>query len=304
MNSIYDIARLGWAFRRGPRRVPASRHIIRPGHYQLDRDITVEDSVGITIACGDVVLDLAGHRIVHAGGPIPGSTGILVSPSEKPRITIQDGTIEGFWRGIHMVGANGSRVIGNTVRNVGYIGIHLSGSDSEVSGNSVFEQRFDLLREPGDNYAIGIQVGGTSLRVKSNTIDNKPPQVSYLADLEFVGILVMVGTRNAVIEGNLIRFSTYLPKSYGVWIGEESHVLVSKNEIRNVQFAVTSDSKDTEVIDNILRNDEMRPETQGVHVPKNVDRSLIAENTIEGFEVATLLRANSTSEADSRRDGV
>ena len=90
----------------------------------------------------------------------------------------------------------------------------------------------------------------------------------------------------------------------GVWIGEESHVLVSKNEIRNVQFAVTSDSKDTEVIDNILRNDEMRPETEGVHIPKNVDTSLIAENTIEGFEVATFLGANSTSEADSRRDGV
>lgn len=274
--------------------VPDDRRILFPGSYFLDRDLVVDDTIGILIRCSDVVLNLNGHTIAHAKGPDPNSFGILVSGEH--RITILNGCIDGFWHGIHLIESSCSTITDMAIRNNGYIGIYLTGNLSKITNNLIEDQRIDLPRTT-DLYVVGINVQGIDVTVAHNKFNMKSKQPA--ANVEYVAILVSNGTAATEIQANSIRPQTYLLKSYGVWVADDCDVIVSNNEIGNVQYGVTSDSKSTKVTCNILRNDDMHADTHGVFAPKNTDRSLLAGNTIEGFEHPTVVEFNEGSEPGS-----
>ena len=272
--------------------LPKNRRIIFPGRYSLQRDLVVDDNLGILINCSGVLLNLNGHRISHANGAAPGSFGILSAGHRD--VTIINGCIDGFWHAVHLSDTFNSKISGVTIRNTGYIGICVTGEESQISDNRIEDQRIDLPRTT-KKYVVGIHLTGRAMMLDHNHLVVNPNRAA--ADVEYVAILVSGDTTEIKIRANSMRALAYLPKSYGVWIASQSQVVVAENDIGNFQFAVVSDSDTAEVTDNILRNDEVHPDTHGVHVPNNVDKSLVAGNTIEGFQYVTILQRNDEPEA-------
>ncbi|MEW5804114.1 MAG: right-handed parallel beta-helix repeat-containing protein [bacterium] len=82
--------------------------IDRPGNYVLLSNLIVStpETPCIQINADDVILDLQGHSLTGPdGGQSQASAGIQ-SSSGNSNIAVRNGTIEGFYYGVHLTGAN------------------------------------------------------------------------------------------------------------------------------------------------------------------------------------------------------
>src|SRR5688572_866133 len=93
--------------RRLPIFLAGPAEITEPGRYRLASDFA-HLTKGIEIVADEVDLDLGGH-VVRCGEseeqrPSAVTTGVLVYGK---RVSIHNGAVTGFWRGIHADGADG-----------------------------------------------------------------------------------------------------------------------------------------------------------------------------------------------------
>lgn len=105
-------------------------------------DTSGAEDTAITVAASNITLDLGGFAIrgYEAG------VGVGVSVADVDGVTIKNGTVDGFLRGIDLVATKGSRVEGVTVRNLESVstnqfvnGITIAASQGVVVKDSSFE---------------------------------------------------------------------------------------------------------------------------------------------------------------------
>ena len=90
------------------------------GSYVLTSNLTVKTGNinAITINADNVTLDLNGHSIY---GP---ETGVGIYASYRYNITIKNGVVRGFYKGIYLYKGAGHRIEGIQASNNGHVGIY------------------------------------------------------------------------------------------------------------------------------------------------------------------------------------
>lgn len=189
-----------------------------PGHYCLDAPATTRLTSGeaIFIDAGNVTLDLEGNTLANGAdetGACPND--LLDAPTVGIRITgtatnvtIRNGSVACFGRGIEGVSACSGCSLGHTIESVnvhhsGSYGIVLDAWNSTVRANHVF--RTGLAR--GVEAATGIKVQGSG----NSIVDN---DVMFVVGKESVGIGTAGGNAN-LIAGNRVQQAHYGFRLFG-----------------------------------------------------------------------------------------
>lgn len=192
--------------------------IDEPGHYCLDAPVTTGISSGeaVFINAGNVTFDLKGHSLSNAAdhtgacpNELPGAptVGIRITGNVN-NVTIRNGTVACFGRGIEAVYHCENCSVGHTVEDMnvhssGEYGIFLDAWNATVRGNHVF--RTGLAR--GVEFATGIHVQGSGNAI----VDN---DVMYVTGERSIGIGVARGNAN-LIAGNRVQQVQYGFRLFG-----------------------------------------------------------------------------------------
>jgi hypothetical protein len=147
--------------------------ITAPGVYCLTGDLATRMTSGnaIEIQADNVVLDLNGHRL-NGGGAGAGTTAIGIYAYQRRNVTIRNGTVYGFLKGIYVT-EEGTPIVATGLliedmrmdRNT-YIGIQVTHRAAVIRHNQVLLTGGTTV-EPG---AFGIGVRGSENRVLDNDI--------------------------------------------------------------------------------------------------------------------------------------
>jgi hypothetical protein len=160
------------------------------------------DFAAISIYADDVVVDLNGHTIDNLGAG-PATTVIGVVAYKRRNVTIKNGTLVGFWSGIHLdddgpqpyTASQGHRIEGVRIDRSTSDGIVVMGRNIVVRGNHV-------LATGGTEGGTGITVVGTGHRV----IDN---DITDVTTGPLIGTAIAVSHgRDALIVNNRISWSS------------------------------------------------------------------------------------------------
>jgi parallel beta-helix repeat protein len=173
----------------------------------LTRDTTLDSDLvqcfdGLRIGADGVTLDLNGHTIdgLSAGGE--GSDGVGVASNGHSHVTVVNGTVQQFFRGIALLDASGSVVRGITATENEQDAILLTGSDSVVERNLAFANSDD------------VEVGGAGF-----TVSGDRNQVSRNDAIDNIEGLVVVGHSVAVEANRAIgNRSLRTAVSVGFWL--------------------------------------------------------------------------------------
>jgi hypothetical protein len=209
-------------------RVPET--ITRPGAYCVTRPLStpIASGAAITIASSDVTLDLAGFTIANTAGPSTAADGIV---AEGQNITIVNGTVRGFRRGVTVNFATGpAGGGGNRVERVRALesrshGILVSGDGSVVRQNQVIETH------GGSGAGLGAAGGGV------HVVDNDVFDVVAAPPATAVGLGV-VGN-SAVIEGNRVgNPAVTASPAIGIAVDESLNVMTVGNRLSNLDAGI------------------------------------------------------------------
>jgi hypothetical protein len=135
-----------------------------PGRYCVTQDLKMASAgIAITVTTDQVTIDFSGHRLVGAG------SGVGISAYEKSNVTIRNGTVQGFERGIYLIGVGSRRHVVEDMRVAGntYSGIQVVGEQSVVQRSWVVETG-GASSDP--RYAFGILVAGNGAQVLDNFV--------------------------------------------------------------------------------------------------------------------------------------
>lgn len=197
-------------------RLPAV--IDHSGHYCLAAPANTRITTGeaIFVDAGNVTLDLSGYALTNGADETGAcSNELLDAPTVGIRITgvatnvtIRNGTVACFGRGIEAVNACENCSLGHTVEDMdvhhsGTHGIFLDAWHSTVRGNHVF--RTGLAR--GVEYAAGIHVQGSGNAIVDNDVMSVVGENS-------VGIGAARGNAN-LIAGNRVQQAQYGFRLFG-----------------------------------------------------------------------------------------
>jgi len=258
--------------------------ISAPGQYCLTNDIEFLGTSGdaISIAASDVTLDLDGWALygpLRNGTPASVNTG-GINASLQTNVTIQNGTVNGFARGIQIGGGAAFKPRGIVVRNMKvlhavYVGIGIYWStDAVVEDNKVQVQTTGYT--PCRNCANPDRPVGIELqRGRSGRVLNNDVQVNGALNKQLRGISVW-DNQTSVIDNNNIN-STVLYhyqdfRSAGVDVGNSSHVIVSANNVTSFQKAVyVTNSQGVLYRDNTAAFTSFSPYSGGIDAGGNVN---------------------------------
>lgn len=151
----------------------------------------------ITVATNNVTIDMNGFKLggLAAG---TGTTAHGIFALDRRNITIRNGSIRGFHRGIH-----------------------LQGNPATSSGHLLEDLRLD------GNTFIGAQVEGTGNIIRNNQVVNTgPTDNSTIA----VGIFINL-SNDSVVEGNVISSVSETFASTGIRVQESSLIEVRNNTV-------------------------------------------------------------------------
>jgi hypothetical protein len=210
------------------------------GVYCLTTDLATNILGGfaVTIASDDVVLDLGGYTLggLPAG---PSSNAFGIYALDRKNITIRNGTIRGFSKGIDLDDSGSGASSGHLVElvrvetsNSG--GIMVIGNGSVIRYNQVLNcnGRLGLVN------IAGIFAAGTGVLVLDNLIEN----FTVAGPADSFGIRIFTNGNGVVVEGNTIS-NPSLPAtknkgSFGVLVDGGTDVLVVNNRITVMNFGV------------------------------------------------------------------
>ena len=161
--------------------------ITKPGHYNVTQDLVCSASgSAITISADNVTLDLHGHSLLGS----PAGIGVYVGAQQN--VTVENGSITGFYLDVWFEGASSSQVTGVSATGAGNAGVVLNhGNNNTVSG-CVLSQ----------NFYNGVWCGGTANA--SNTIVNNTTNGNGYAGI----VLDVTATQNHVL-GNTSDLNGY-----------------------------------------------------------------------------------------------
>jgi nitrous oxidase accessory protein NosD len=188
----------------------------------------------ITITKNNVTIDMNGFKLGNlAAGTGTTATGIFAD--QKKNITIRNGTIRGFLRGIHLedtspfTASSGHliediRADGNT-----WVGIVVEGTGNVVRNNQVVSTGGSTF----DGRAWGILAAGPGARVINNDVTDTTRQNGDTYGIWFGDC------DNCIAEGNRVSdTSAGTATSYGIYIEFSSNAMVVDNRIATADNGV------------------------------------------------------------------
>ncbi len=180
----------------------------------------------ITVATNNVTIDMNGFKLggLAAGA---GTFSIGIRASSRRNITIRNGSIRGFHRGIW-----------------------LDGGAANSSGHLLEDLRLD------GNTSTGARVEGTGNIIRNNQVVNTGPgDNSTIA----VGIFI-INSNDSVVEGNVISSVSETGTSVGIVVSESSLIEVRNNTVLRTEDATfnrgiaVSSATDVTIIGNRILN--------------------------------------------------
>lgn len=219
--------------------VPRHGAIKRPGRYRLDRDLVATGRAAIEVAADGVVLDLNGHSVKAAPGSLDSPT-CAIRARKVADLTVRNGTVQGGWTGMELIGIRDGTVEGVTIEGFHHIGLLADATRGlRVAGCRIRVRVADIPRREGERYALGLNLLGERLVVEDNEISIDYPHAAVdAAPVEAIGILIGALGR-ATVDGNRIATARPLRASYGIWGGEGSTLVVTGNRLVNLDYGVT-----------------------------------------------------------------
>lgn len=199
--------------------------ITAPGNYCLGATLRLETpaEAAIAVEADSVVLDLRGHALEAGPGRQRRAAGIQVT--NQRRVTVRNGVVRGFDRGLTFEGAEGGfhRVEGVVVEGSRAVGLRLEGRGNLARGNRIVDT---VAGE--DAAALGIQVHGPLARILDNQVQNTTGGAGATG-------IRLDGADASVLERNRIANDRTVPHSTGIEVVASRDVLLVGNEISNVE---------------------------------------------------------------------
>jgi hypothetical protein len=211
--------------------------VTAPGIYCLDASLSTADPGGaIAVEADDVVVDL-NDRLLDGSPAGLESQAMGVRAHGRKRITVRNGTIRGFYRGVDFTGADAGAE-GHVVENVRFernttIGAAIEGKGAIVRGNTV------LSTQGSPSTATrGLQVSRSDLAQIS---DNEVLDTVEKADGAAISIHV-TDSVGAVIERNVVSNAGFGPTlSFGIAVVGGGQAMVVDNHVLNVRRGIFFD---------------------------------------------------------------
>jgi len=219
----------------------------------------------IEIQTNNVVIDLNGWKLGGlAAGAGTQTRGIYAY--QRKNITIRNGTIRGFFRGIWLNDVSPHTTSqGHLIEDIRadkntYVGMWILGRGNIVRRNQVV----DTGGSTAIPYAYGIMLYGPGGRALNNDISGTVVTGSGLAYGLFLGFAL-----SAVIEGNRIDdVSSGSGFTYGISINSSTDVLARGNSITSADYGIYYSGSTGKYMDNLTSN-VTTPFTNGTAVGTN-----------------------------------
>lgn len=199
--------------------------ITTPGNYCLGSTLRLETptEAAITIEADAVVLDLRGQTLEAGPGSALRKAGIFASG--RRGVTVRNGLVSGFDRGIALEGsAGGSHLIERVrIENSRDTGLTLEGR-----GNVT--RKTQIVGAAGGEQAIGIRVSGPLARILASEIRDTGAK-------GWRGVVVDRAD-GAVIENNRVGSQGRPAGTVGIDVSSSKDVLLMNNDVINVMQRV------------------------------------------------------------------
>jgi parallel beta helix pectate lyase-like protein len=217
--------------------------ITQPGTYCLTgtQSPLMFSGTAITIAADDVVLDLGGYAIDNLNAGASTSAIAISMPQDQWDVTIQNGAIRGFDKGVRL-GLQFARTM--VVENMRFehcyqYPISVNGYDLMIRSNFISNTGGSTFDPNGSVIAIAINGFGSGLRILDNDIANTLPPGTGAAFAIGINATPNPGAE-AVIEGNRIsNLANPLPQqTYGIVLQNTSTAFVIGNHISGAFFGI------------------------------------------------------------------
>lgn len=209
--------------------------ITTPGCYRLIANLTASAAYGggITINCDNVVVDLDGFTIVNGLQPSYAGPTAAVMASNRSNITVRNGTVRGFYEGVHLGAANQS-LYGLVVEDMTVIGCWKAGVNVE-GANAGIVRRCTVVATQSSSSSVdalaGIVVSGIGAWVHDNAVFKTVGATSFA--------IHVAGSPRAVVERNKIANDGYIyGASSGINAGGEN-IVVADNRITSMNVGIT-----------------------------------------------------------------
>jgi len=211
--------------------------ISTPGIYCLTGNLETAMTSGnaITINVNNVVIDLNSRKL-GGGSAGAGTYANGVYAYQRKNITIKNGTIRGFYRGIWLDDALASTTsqghIIEDIRadmNTSY-GISTAGRGNIIRNNQVV----DTGGSTATDWAYGIRSAGPGNRVLNNDVYETKEQSTGSA----YGIEIYYGDGSVVLNNRVGNQDFGTGTSYGIYIPSSQNVIVKSNTISKMEWGI------------------------------------------------------------------
>jgi len=239
------------------------------GSYCLDRNLSTNITTGaaITINVDFVVLDLNGFKVGGGGAGFGTQTSGVFSQNHK-NITVKNGNIRGFFRGVYLHDTSGGFTSsqGHLVEDIRadqntFAGIVVEGRGNLVRNNQVVDTTGTTVNGP-DSDIYGLQVSGPGSRV----INNDSTETVAVGAGDAFGI-ALSSADGAVVENNRVGNSV-LDDSTAIFLESGDDLLVVGNRMATTGFGVNFSSATGKYRDNITSG-VTNPYTNGTDAGNN-----------------------------------
>jgi hypothetical protein len=217
------------------------------GSYCLTSDLiapgTFTSGTAITVAADNVSIDLGGYTLSDLAAGT-GTTAIGIQALAQANVTVQNGTVRGFYIGIQLTGVGGFTTSskGHLVQNVRadlnrFIAIQVIGLGSVVRQNQVLHTGGSTA--PGLGFTVGIEIGGDGAEALDNSVVDTVPAPST-NECSAILINAKDSFTGAVVEGNRVaNVGTPGAEVEGIAAGAAaSQTLVVNNRISNFGIGI------------------------------------------------------------------
>jgi len=243
------------------------------GVYCLTGNLETSITSGnaIDVQASDVIIDLDGWKLDgFDAGTLTSANGIYAI--NRSNITIKNGTIRGFYRGIYFHGSppefsesfghliEGIRLVQNTLA-----GIIVLAKESIIQNNHILETG-GSTKSPSVS-ALGVNAWGPSNRVLNNDITN-----TFASGTNPSNGIEVLDAHGSIIERNRIDIVDGYTHAVGVHIRSSTSVLVLNNRITNALRGVyfnPSDGTPTGKFGNNVTSDVTTPFEGGTDLGGN-----------------------------------
>jgi parallel beta-helix repeat protein len=213
-------------------------YVVRaPGRYRLVTTPLLRMGAGaaITIAADDVVLDLQGGTLANAAGP--GNFAFGVFAAGRKNVTVQHGTLRGFFTGVSLRApapyATAQGLVVRDVRVLGstYAGIRTEGRGSTIVDCAAIDTGAATVFGP-DAEAFGILAVGPAAHVNRNTVARTTPTGAGTA----FGIALVQAPSGAVTSNGVQDGAA--GEDVGIEIESSAGVSAYGNRLSNLRLGI------------------------------------------------------------------